>query len=119
MIPGCLPSRRVSQAATIIVIVEFIDAFGWFIESFVRKDVKEDKFDLIIMDALDPDKFVAIVGSSRAQETAHCCCKDKQKECDKYPLLGSNFVNIPLSHLKAQKLFTAQVISKNSILAID
>jgi hypothetical protein len=43
------------------------------------------------MDALDPDKLVAIVDSSRAQETTHCRCEDKQKECDKYPLLDPNF----------------------------
>jgi S-adenosylmethionine/arginine decarboxylase-like enzyme len=43
--------------------VEFIDAFGWFIENFGKDDIKEEKFDVIIMDALDPDRFVAIVGS--------------------------------------------------------
>jgi spermidine synthase len=43
--------------------VEFIDAFGWFIENFGKEDINEEKFDVIIMDALDPDKFVAIVGS--------------------------------------------------------
>ncbi|KAL3817182.1 hypothetical protein ACHAXA_007725 [Cyclostephanos tholiformis] len=43
--------------------VEFFDAFGWFIECFGKEDIKEGKFDVIIMDALDPDKFIAIVGS--------------------------------------------------------
>ncbi len=60
------------------------------------------------MDALDPDKLVAIVDSSRAQETTHCRHEDKQKECDKYPLLDPNFVNVPVSHLKAQKSFIGQ-----------
>jgi len=66
---------------------------------------------------------------SRAQETAHCRREDKQKECDKHLLLDTEFVNVPVSHLKAQKssigqysgrgLFAAQDISKNSILAVD
>jgi spermidine synthase len=43
--------------------VEFIDAFAWFIESFGKEDIQDEKFDVIIMDALDPDKFVSIVGS--------------------------------------------------------
>jgi hypothetical protein len=43
------------------------------------------------MDALDPDEFIAIIGSLRAQETAHFCCEHKQKECDKYPLLDPDF----------------------------
>ena len=50
-------------------LVEFIDAFGWFIESFGKEDIKEGKFDVIIMDALDPDKFVAIVGSLYKDDT--------------------------------------------------
>ena len=44
-------------------IVEFKDAFGWFIDSYGGEEMKEEKFDVIIMDALDPDDFIAIVGS--------------------------------------------------------
>eukprot|EP00581_Thalassiosira_minuscula_P004007 CAMPEP_0183735808 /NCGR_PEP_ID=MMETSP0737-20130205/47687_1 /TAXON_ID=385413 /ORGANISM="Thalassiosira miniscula, Strain CCMP1093" /LENGTH=719 /DNA_ID=CAMNT_0025969657 /DNA_START=170 /DNA_END=2330 /DNA_ORIENTATION=+ len=47
--------------------VVYGDAFGWFIDRFGEKKGgggnEEEKFDVIIMDALDPDKFVAIVGS--------------------------------------------------------
>ena len=44
--------------------VEFIDAFEWFAEIFGKDDInKEELFDVIIMDALDPDRFVAIVAS--------------------------------------------------------
>lgn len=44
--------------------VDFKDAFGWFIDNFHDRDAKKsEKFDVIIMDALDPDQFVAIVGS--------------------------------------------------------
>jgi len=47
--------------------VEFMDAFAWFIDHFgedKRDEIdEEEQFDVIIMDALDPDQFVAIVGS--------------------------------------------------------
>jgi spermidine synthase len=43
--------------------VEAKDAFGWFIDSFGGDDRREEQFDVIIMDALDPDDFIAIVGS--------------------------------------------------------
>ena len=44
--------------------VEFINAFEWFTKSFGNiKDFKEEKYDIIVMDALDPNQFVAIVGS--------------------------------------------------------
>jgi len=44
--------------------VDFRDAFAWFIDSFGDKDnLKDEQFDVIIMDALDPDRFVDIVGS--------------------------------------------------------
>jgi len=43
--------------------VVFEDAFSWFIDRFGKDETKEEMFDVIIMDALDPDKFVAIVGS--------------------------------------------------------
>jgi spermidine synthase len=50
--------------------VEFINAFEWFTESFGNiDDVKEEKYDLIVMDALDPDQFVAIVGSLYKDDT--------------------------------------------------
>ena len=40
------------------------DAFKYFIDNFgVGAGNNMEKFDVIIMDALDPDKFVAIVGS--------------------------------------------------------
>ena len=40
------------------------DAFGWFVDRFGGGGGEErDKFDVIIMDALDPDKLVEIVGS--------------------------------------------------------
>jgi len=53
-------------------IVSYDDAFKWFIDNYgeegssddnngTRKE--EEKMDVIIMDALDPDKFVEIVGS--------------------------------------------------------
>lgn len=44
--------------------VVFEDAFAYFINTFGKSDENEDeKFDVIIMDALDPDKFVEIVGA--------------------------------------------------------
>jgi spermidine synthase len=43
--------------------VECMDAFRWFIDSFGGEEMKEDKYDVIIMDALDPDDFIAIVGN--------------------------------------------------------
>ena len=43
--------------------VSFQDAFGWFIDNFGGETNKREKFDVIIMDALDPDKFVEIVGA--------------------------------------------------------
>mmetsp|Transcript_42960 Transcript_42960/g.90246 ORF Transcript_42960/g.90246 Transcript_42960/m.90246 type:complete len:925 (+) Transcript_42960:227-3001(+) len=39
------------------------DAFKWFIDRFGNGESKEEKFDVIIMDALDPDQFVEIVGN--------------------------------------------------------
>jgi hypothetical protein len=66
---------------------------------------------------------------SRAQENAHCRREDKPKECDKFSGMDLKLVNVPVSHLKAQKstigqysgrgLFAAQDISKNSILDMD
>ncbi len=44
-------------------IIEFKDAFGWFIHSYGGEEMREEKFDVIIMDALDPDDFIAIVGN--------------------------------------------------------
>ena len=43
----------------------FMDAFKWFIDKFGDDDGgnEEEKFDVIIMDALDPDRLVEIVGS--------------------------------------------------------
>jgi spermidine synthase len=38
------------------------DAFAWFIDNFGGSTKKREQFDVIIMDALDPDKFVEIVG---------------------------------------------------------
>jgi spermidine synthase len=43
--------------------VSFEDAFGWFIDNFGDGKKKREQFDVIIMDALDPDKFREIVGS--------------------------------------------------------
>ena len=43
--------------------VSFQDAFGWFITNFGDDVPLREKFDVIIMDALDPDKFVEIVGA--------------------------------------------------------
>jgi len=43
--------------------VEFEDAFKWFIDRFEDHESTEEKFDVIIMDALDPDELVEIVGS--------------------------------------------------------
>ena len=43
--------------------VSFQDAFGWFITNFGGDSPLREKFDVIIMDALDPDKFVEIVGA--------------------------------------------------------
>mmetsp|Transcript_20520 Transcript_20520/g.37382 ORF Transcript_20520/g.37382 Transcript_20520/m.37382 type:complete len:889 (-) Transcript_20520:246-2912(-) len=43
--------------------VEFEDAFKWFIDRFEDDESTEEKFDVIIMDALDPDQLVEIVGS--------------------------------------------------------
>jgi spermidine synthase len=43
--------------------VSFEDAFGWFIDNFGDGKKKREQFDVIIMDALDPDKFIEIVGS--------------------------------------------------------
>ncbi len=42
--------------------VSFEDASGWFIDNFRDGKKKRKRFDVIIMDALDPDKFVEIVG---------------------------------------------------------
>ena len=42
------------------VLIE--DAFAWFIDNFGGSTKKREQFDVIIMDALDPDKFVEIVG---------------------------------------------------------
>ena len=47
------------ERATVI----FADAFGWFIDRYSNEETGEEKFDAIVMDALDPDKFVSIVGS--------------------------------------------------------
>eukprot|EP00580_Thalassiosira_gravida_P014448 CAMPEP_0201684176 /NCGR_PEP_ID=MMETSP0494-20130426/52504_1 /ASSEMBLY_ACC=CAM_ASM_000839 /TAXON_ID=420259 /ORGANISM="Thalassiosira gravida, Strain GMp14c1" /LENGTH=633 /DNA_ID=CAMNT_0048167969 /DNA_START=17 /DNA_END=1918 /DNA_ORIENTATION=- len=44
-------------------VVEFEDAFNWFIDRFEDDGSTEEKFDVIIMDALDPDQLVEIVGS--------------------------------------------------------
>ena len=50
--------------------VEFIDAFDWFVKSFGKDDINtEEMFDVIIMDALDPDRFVEIVGSLYEDDT--------------------------------------------------
>ena len=43
--------------------VSFQDAFGWFITNFGGDSPLREKFDVIIMDALDPDKFGEIVGA--------------------------------------------------------
>jgi len=43
--------------------VIFEDAFAWFIDNFGNGENNREKLDLIIMDALDPDKFVEIVGA--------------------------------------------------------
>ena len=43
--------------------VVFEDAFKYFIDSFGEEGNKQDKFDVIYMDALDPDRFVVIVGN--------------------------------------------------------
>jgi hypothetical protein len=43
--------------------VSFQDAFGWFITNFGGELPLREKFYVIIMDALDPDKFVEIVGA--------------------------------------------------------
>jgi len=43
--------------------VECMDAFGWFIDNFGGEEMREEKYDVIIMDALDPDDFIAIVGN--------------------------------------------------------
>ena len=47
--------------------VIFADAFAYFIDHFGNPssgdEVEEEKFDVIIMDALDPDQFVEIVGN--------------------------------------------------------
>ena len=45
------------------VDLHFVDAFQWFVDSYSRNSTsltssKEDLFDVIIMDALDPDDFV-------------------------------------------------------------
>jgi len=43
--------------------VDVRDAFAWFMDSFGdANDLKEQQFDVIVMDALDPDKFVGLVG---------------------------------------------------------
>ena len=65
---------------------------------------------------------------SRAQETVQCRREDKQKDCYE-PLLDPEFVNVPMSHIKAEKskigeysgrgIFAVQDIPKNSILAVD
>lgn len=65
---------------------------------------------------------------SRAQETVQCRREDKQKDCYE-SLLDPEFVNVPMSHLKAEKsnigkyggrgLFAVQDIPKNAILAVD
>jgi hypothetical protein len=65
---------------------------------------------------------------SRAQETVQCRREDKQKECYE-PLFEPEFVNVPMSHLKAEKsylgeyggrgLFAVKDIPKNAILAVD
>lgn len=50
--------------------VVFQDAFKWFIDRFGRDaTIVEDKFDVIIMDALDPDKMVEIVGNLYKDDT--------------------------------------------------
>ena len=42
----------------------FEDAFKWFIDRFGAGSTKEEeKLDVIIMDALDPDKLIEIMGS--------------------------------------------------------
>jgi len=45
--------------------VTFEDAFAWFMDNFVEADSvkKEDTFDVIIMDALDPEKMVQIAAT--------------------------------------------------------
>lgn len=50
--------------------VKYVDAFGWFIDSFGNgEEIKEEKFDVLVMDALVPDVFVAIVGSRYTDKT--------------------------------------------------
>lgn len=51
---SCFDDSRTSLA--------FEDAFKWFMDSFGKEEIKEEKFDVIIMDALDPDQMVEIVG---------------------------------------------------------
>jgi len=44
--------------------LRYMDAFKWFLDSFGDDDdIREERFDVIIMDALDPDQFVEIVGN--------------------------------------------------------
>jgi spermidine synthase len=45
------------------VTVSFEDAFAWFVESFGGAKGRRERFDVIIMDALDPDHYVEIVGA--------------------------------------------------------
>ncbi len=47
------------------VTVYFEDAFAWFVEGFGGgvETVRRERFDVIIMDALDPDNYVEIVGA--------------------------------------------------------
>ncbi len=52
---SCFDDSRASAA--------FEDAFKWFMDSFGKDEIEEEKFDIIIMDALDPDQFVDIVGN--------------------------------------------------------
>ena len=43
--------------------IVYTDAFQWFMDNFHDEVEEAQKFDVIIMDALDPDKMVDIVGS--------------------------------------------------------
>jgi spermidine synthase len=45
------------------VTVSFEDAFAWFVKNFGSGKNRREQFDIIIMDALDPDHYVEIVGA--------------------------------------------------------
>ncbi|KAL7552406.1 hypothetical protein ACHAWF_015651 [Thalassiosira exigua] len=43
--------------------IVYDDAFRWFIDTFGEEVNEGERFDVIVMDALDPERIVAIVGS--------------------------------------------------------